>query len=251
MLRRPVSFGEPRVAPVQAHSERIEQRTVVHGARDFPRSTLIWKAPRLLWRARRCCRGGGRDRSARTKQGNGWRWRNHLRHWRRVHPTTGNGGRREDSRNDRDDNTGSGRWRSDVDADRSRCRGHQRAQSTGRRSDDGWRRVACPPDRSATANRRRSHDGWGTLEPDGGHRRRSQRRGHKHRRGPSDHGAYGFSPRTIRTCGHRCDQPGRVLCRPGRRGCRCRRAIRRGSPRVGVRNGGTGSRGLDRRAKRI
>lgn len=138
VLKRPVSSGEPRVAPVQAHSERIEQRTGVQGARDFPGSALIWKAPRLLWRARRCCGRGGRDRSARTKQGNGWRWRNHLRHWRRVHPNTGNGGRREDSRNDRDDNTGSGRWRSDVDADRSRCRGHQRAQSTGRRSDDGW-----------------------------------------------------------------------------------------------------------------
>ncbi|NBT02333.1 MAG: hypothetical protein EBS94_02805 [Proteobacteria bacterium] len=33
VLKRPVRFGEPWVAPVQAHSERIEQRTVVQGAR--------------------------------------------------------------------------------------------------------------------------------------------------------------------------------------------------------------------------
>ncbi|NBQ32899.1 MAG: hypothetical protein EBU21_13295 [Proteobacteria bacterium] len=37
VLKRPVRFGEPWVAPVQAHSERIEQRTVVLGARNFPR----------------------------------------------------------------------------------------------------------------------------------------------------------------------------------------------------------------------
>jgi len=38
VLQRPVSFGELWDAPVQAHSERIEQRTVVQGERDFPGS---------------------------------------------------------------------------------------------------------------------------------------------------------------------------------------------------------------------
>jgi len=36
VLQRPMSFGDPWVAPVHAHSERIEQSTVVQGARDFP-----------------------------------------------------------------------------------------------------------------------------------------------------------------------------------------------------------------------
>ena len=41
VLQRPVSFGELWDAPVQAHSERIEQRTVVQGAQDFPEITLV------------------------------------------------------------------------------------------------------------------------------------------------------------------------------------------------------------------
>ena len=41
VLQRPARFGELWDAPVQAQSERIEQRTVVQGARDFPGSTLV------------------------------------------------------------------------------------------------------------------------------------------------------------------------------------------------------------------
>ena len=41
VLQRPARFGDLWVAPVQAHIECIEQRTVVQGARDFPGHTLI------------------------------------------------------------------------------------------------------------------------------------------------------------------------------------------------------------------